>query len=282
MLDTDHPANSKDQAAGAGGAMTIRGEPGIPVDPDTNHQAVEAPIEQSLASTGTTVPAPIRRVFARPRSGGDYRLRGLDLSGPSDTPAPRRQRRPDSLRRRHQRHLAIKWLAVVLISAGAAALFRIAVIQPFTVPSATMLPTLQVGDRILVLKWSALAGAISRGDIIVFRRPALYPCGGGGDGSDLVTRVLAMPGQRIWSVGSRIFVDGSPLSEPHWYYPRFGEVGPVPVPRTIVPANDYYVMGDNRADSCDSRSFGPVPKSMIVGKVVAILVRANHVHFQLL
>ena len=218
---------------------------------------------------------------ARLRARSDHRLRGLDLTGPSYGPLPPRKRPSGSLRRRHRRIATVKWLAVVLVAAAAAVGLRASVVESFTVPSATMLPTLQVGDRILVVKSEFLTGPIKRGEIIVFRRPGLNTCGGGGAG-DLVKRVVALPGEVIWSSDGRLFVDGSALSERGWYDPRFGQVGPVPIPRTKVPAREYYVMGDNRLDSCDSRSFGAVPRSLVVGDVVAILLRGNHPHLKFL
>lgn len=230
----------------------------------------------STAVNGSLPPSP-SDAGARSRARSDHRLRGLDLGGPSSAPLPPRKRPPGSLRRRHRRFAAVKFLAVVLVVAAAAVGLRAAVVESFTVPSATMLPTLQVGDRILVVKTQFLTGPIKRGEIIVFRRPRRYTCGGGGAG-DLVKRVVALPGEVIWSSDRRLFVDGSVLREHGWYDARFGQVGPVSIPRTKVPAGEYYVMGDNRLDSCDSRSFGAVPKSLVVGHVVAILLRGNHPH----
>ena len=93
-------------------------------------------------------------------------------------------------------------------------------------------------------------------------------------------RVVALPGQTIWSLGNTIFVDGRPLHEQGWYDRRFGQTGPTPVPATTLVRNQYFVLGDNRAQACDSRAFGPISKSSIVGQGIAIVVRHGHVYFR--
>ena len=169
------------------------------------------------------------------------------------------------------------------MAALGASLLRTWVVQPFSAPSSAMLPTLQPGDRILVEKASPLAGAVRSGDIVVFRRPAHFPCStrGGNNAQDLVQRVIAVPGETIWSKGNRIYVNGQLVSERGWFDKTFGQVGPSPIMLTKVPAGRYYVMGDNRSDSCDSRAFGTISRASIVGKVFAIVVRHRHlyVHF---
>ena len=93
--------------------------------------------------------------------------------------------------------------------------------------------------------------------------------------------MIGLPGQTIWSAGDRIYVDGRPLNESGWYNPPFGELGPTPIARTTIPADSYFVLGDNRTDPCDSRAFGPVAGSSLVGKVLATTTRGGHpsVHF---
>jgi signal peptidase I len=172
----------------------------------------------------------------------------------------------------------IKWLLVLIVVAVGATVLRTSVVQPFSVPSSAMLPTLQPGDRILVVKSSRLAGPVRSGDIVVFRRPAYFPCSAqkGNKSQDLVQRVVAVPGETIWSKGNRIYVNGRLLAEHGWFDKKFGQVGPAPILFTKVPAGKYYVMGDNRSDSCDSRAFGTIPRVSIVGKVFAVVVRHSH------
>jgi signal peptidase I len=203
-----------------------------------------------------------------------------DLAGPPAAEPPphgRRlhRRRP---RRRSAKRLAVEWLIVIVIAVLVAVCLRTFVVQAFYVPSASMEPTLLPHDRILVVKPSWLAGSIDRGNIVVFRHPP------GGDGDcwiepgiqDLVKRVIGLPGETISSggpSGNTIYINGKPLSEPGWYGTPGLQVGGRPIATTKIPAGDYFVMGDNRSDSCDSRYFGVIPRSSIVGKVVALVWR---------
>jgi signal peptidase I len=207
----------------------------------------------------------------------DYRLRGLSTD-PADY-VPTAPTQPERRRRRPRRHgpLLAKVAVLLAVAALAAWVLQAFVVQPFSVPGVVMGPTLQAGDRILVVKSGLLEGPIRSGQIVVFRPSQFLPCTVGGGGGDLVLRVVALPGQTIWSIDNTIFVDGRPLRERGWYDPRFGQVGSRPIPSTTLVRNQYFVMGDNRSDACDSRVFGPVSKSSIVGVGVAVVVRHGHV-----
>jgi signal peptidase I len=115
----------------------------------------------------------------------------------------------------------------------------------------------------------------------VFTRPPLDQCGGSA-GTDLVKRVIALPGQTIYSADGILYVDGRRLREP--YLPPHDPLGP-PIPGATrhdpfhVPAGEFYVMGDNRAISCDSRFWGPIKGSSIVGRVVMLLWHDNRPDF---
>jgi signal peptidase I len=225
--------------------------------------------EEAQITTPTTTP--------RAKRSHDYRLRGLDLEAQKKGQAPTPPVRKNQLRLRHRRRLLLGWVTVVVVVAGVALLLRATVIEPFSVPSAAMEPTLHVGDRILVVKSTSLAGPIQTGSIIVFRHPEPYPCrADAGSGPDVVQRVIGLPGQTIWSVGNTIYVDGNRVNDFHRYGSSVGAVTSDPIPLTTVPAGEYFVMGDNRSQSCDSRSFGAVPASSIVGKVVSIVLRGGH------
>jgi signal peptidase I len=142
-----------------------------------------------------------------------------------------------------------------------------------------MYPTLQVGDRILVWKLG-LFGGIHRGDIVVFGRPPADTSLSAVN--DLVKRVVGMPGETISSKGDNIYINGKEIAQP--WLPKLtgGCYEPaLDIPKTHIPANDYYVMGDCRGDSEDSRYFGPIAKSLIVGKVFVVVWRNGHpdVHF---
>jgi signal peptidase I len=95
--------------------------------------------------------------------------------------------------------------------------------------------------------------------------------GGPQEGGDLVKRVIALPGQTIYSSGNSIYIDGRRLAEP--YVPHYDPLGP-PIPGASrqhpyrVPPGEYDVLDDNRADSCDSRYWEPIKGSSIIGKVM--------------
>jgi signal peptidase I len=210
----------------------------------------------------------------------DYRLRGLILDPDGHVPTapvqPERERR----RPRPLGPLAVKAAAFFAAAALAFWLLQAFVAQPFVVPGSAMAPTLQPGDRILVLKAGPVEGPVRSGQVVVIRTPRFLPCtvktaGGAGD---LVLRVVALPGQTIWSIGETIFVNGRPLQEKGWYSPKSGPVGARPIASTTLTADQYYVLGDNRSSACDSRAFGPVSRSAIVGRAVATVARDHHVY----
>jgi signal peptidase I len=207
----------------------------------------------------------------------DYRLRGLGIEATDHVPIPPLRSDSRQRRRRHGRVLAR--VTILLATAALAAwLLQAFVVQPFSMPGEAMTPSIQAGDRILVAKSSILAGHIHSGEIVVFRPPKSLACTvAGGRGGDLVLRVIALPGQTIWSAHNSVFVDGQPLRERGWYDPRFGQVGSAPIPSTTLGQDQYFVMGDNRADACDSRVFGPITTSSVVGEGIAVVVRHGHV-----
>lgn len=209
----------------------------------------------------------------------DYRLRGLSAE-PTDH-VPTTPTRTDQRRRGRHRALLAKIAVLLALAVLAALLLQAFVIQPFSVPGDAMAPTLQAGDRILVVKSSLLEGPIRSGEIVVFHPPRSLPCTvDGGRGGDLVLRVVALPGQTIWSVDNTIFVDGRPLHERGWYNPRFGQVGSTPIRRTMLAPGRYFVMADNRPDACDSRVFGPISRPSIAGEAIAVIERNGHVYFR--
>jgi len=197
-----------------------------------------------------------------------------DQAGPQRPTAPGR---PPEAARRASRGRALAEGAIALVVAVLLAVgVRTFAIQTFWVPSTSMVPTLQVGDRILVQKAFFSWHDLHQGDIVVFTKPPRDRCGGDGD---LVKRVIALPGQTIYSAGNTVYVNGRPLAEP--YLPRIDPLGP-PIPDASrarpfrVPAGDFYMMGDNRAISCDSRFWGPIKGSSIVGRVVMLFWRDGH------
>lgn len=198
-----------------------------------------------------------------------------------EVPAP--SGRPD-LPQQHRRLALLAKLAVfAAVAALAVVLIQAFVVQPFAMPGGAMAPTVQAGDRILVLKWGLLESPIRRGEIVVFHPPRSLPCTVvGGRARDLALRVVALPGEVIRSVGDTILIDGRPLGKRTWYDPRYGQVGSTPIASTTLAPGQYFVMGDNRSDACDSRLFGPITKSSVVGEGIAVVARHGHVFLRTL
>jgi len=130
------------------------------------------------------------------------------------------------------------------------------VVEAFWIPSASMVPTLKYGDRVLVNKFIYRFTEPERGDIIVFKSVD-------GDGQDLIKRVVGLPGDEIAVRRGKLFVNGEPQKEPYVNkkYPDRSFYAP-----TTVPKDHVFAMGDNRANSQDSRVFGPVPEENIEGE----------------
>ena len=180
-------------------------------------------------------------------------------------------------RRRWRRALA-EAAIVILGALLLAGLVRAFVFQTFSIPTSSMVPTLGVHDRILVQKAFFTWHDVREGDIVVFSHPALDHCPGP-PGSDLVKRVIALPGQTIYSSGNSIYSNGRLLAEP--YLPHHDPLG-LAIPHASrqrpyrVPPGEFYVLGDNRAVSCDSRYWGPIKGSDIIGKVVLVWWHNGH------
>ncbi|HEV8354285.1 MAG TPA: signal peptidase I [bacterium] len=138
------------------------------------------------------------------------------------------------------------------------------VVQAFYIPSGSMEPTLQVGDRILVSKLSYRLGAIHRGDVIVFHYP-LNP------DKDFVKRVVGLGGERVELKDGVVLINGQPISE---LYPTALAGGDRSCTSNYgpqrVPADNLFVLGDNRCNSEDSRFFGYVPLPNVIGKALFI------------
>ncbi|MEI6709982.1 MAG: signal peptidase I [Actinomycetota bacterium] len=161
----------------------------------------------------------------------------------------------------HKSRLMREWVVIVLVALVASLVIRTFIFQTFYIPSGSMEPTLLIGDRIVVDKLAVDFGSINRGDIVVFKAPATENCGGE-PVVDLVKRVIGLPGDRLSSQGNTIYVNGKPLNEA---WSHLEPLGPAINPTTVKP-NNYFVMGDNHNNSCDSRYWGTVQKSLIIGK----------------
>jgi signal peptidase I len=166
-------------------------------------------------------------------------------------------------KRRRPLRSAIEWALVIGGALLVALVIRSFLLQAFWIPTASMEPTLQEGDRVLVNKLSYDLHDVNRGDIIVFERPeAASSAHPEDDIKDLIKRVVGLPGETIEARDGAVYVDGRMLEES--YLPD--GVTTRDFEETDVPEGFVFVMGDNRGNSSDSRSFGPVDEDLIVGR----------------
>lgn len=214
----------------------------------------------------THVPPPRRSV--RPAdldSVQRARVRGADAA----PPAKPRRREPGTL--------------LMIVGALALAfLVKALLAQAFYIPSGSMIPTLQIGDRVIVEKLSYRFGDPQRGDVVVFHRPGVARPSGPVQSAkeflqglgllqpdaniDLIKRIVGLPGETVRLKGGVLFVNGRPLPEPYAVADT-RDYGPV-----TVPDGQYLMLGDNRPNSDDSRfSLGTVPRDHLVGKAFVIL-----------
>jgi signal peptidase I len=131
-------------------------------------------------------------------------------------------------------------------------------IQNYQIDGPSMQNTLHTGQYVLVNKVAYLFHAPERGDIIILQEPDQ-------PGRDLIKRVIGLPGDTIKLDGTNVWVNGTELNEPYITQKHNPDANVL-----TVPANEYFVMGDNRPVSEDSRYFGFVPKDYVVGKAILV------------
>ena len=156
------------------------------------------------------------------------------------------------------------WRSLILW-ALLALLLRWVVVEPRWIPSGSMLPTLQVQDRILVEKIRPRIsrirhGHLHRGDVVVFAPPEQLVAAGYDPSAALIKRIVGLPGDQLQVSEGRLSRNGSPAEEP-WLDETI-DYGMDPV---IVPEGQLWVMGDNRNASLDSHLWGPLPESRVIG-----------------
>ncbi|MFZ3170456.1 MAG: signal peptidase I [Carboxydocellales bacterium] len=150
-------------------------------------------------------------------------------------------------------------LEALVVAAVLAAVIRFFIFQPFYIPSGSMEPNLIPGDRIIANKFIYRFKEPARGDVMVFQFPK-------DPERDFIKRIIGLPGDMIEIRNSELFINNQLIKEP--YLPkglRFSNFGPF-----TVPADAYFMMGDNRNNSDDSRFWGEMPKKYIRGKAVLV------------
>ena len=154
----------------------------------------------------------------------------------------------------------VEWVVILVAALAVAFVVKTFLIQAFFIPSGSMEPTLKPGDRVLVNKLSYDLHSIHRGDIVVFKAPpseASDPTV-----KDLIKRVIGLPGDQIQAINGNVYINGKQLKES--YLPP-GTLT-INLPLTTVAKGQYYVLGDNRGNSKDSRYIGQIPGHLIVGR----------------
>ncbi|MFM9131905.1 MAG: signal peptidase I [Actinomycetota bacterium] len=167
------------------------------------------------------------------------------------------------------------WLVVIAVALGAAMLVRTFVLQQFYISGPSMETTMVTDDRVLVTKLSSRLHDIRRGDVVVFDRVTMN--GNTVNHDDLIKRVVGLAGEAIEIRDCAVYIDGSRLPED--YLPESDTSNPDPAARCrvvsmrriTIPEGHVFVMGDNRPESFDSRSFGSSPESLVIGRAFAVV-----------
>ena len=164
----------------------------------------------------------------------------------------------------------LEYVVLAVVAITVALLIQAYLVKPYRIPSASMETTLMIGDRVLVDRISWRFGDPKRDQIAVFHPPFAGPV--------LIKRIIGLPGDTLSVRDGKLYINGTQAVEP---YVR--EINGVQVPTEPfsngmpwslqqpykVPAGSYFMMGDNRIDSGDSREFGPVPRGQLVGHAFA-------------
>jgi signal peptidase I len=172
---------------------------------------------------------------------------------------------------------AIDWALTLVVAVAVVLVFEAEVAKPYEIPTSSMEPTLHCArpgngcrgtfsDRVLVNRLAYRFGGPRRGDVIVFEAPtkALARCGAGGA---YVKRIVGLPGETVRLADGYVSIDGKPLDENAYIRSR-AQRG-IASGSWKVPPGRYFLLGDNRNDSCDSRTWGSVARSSLIGPVVA-------------
>jgi signal peptidase I len=196
---------------------------------------------------------------------------------------PDRSTKPTEKGRRTRRTI-IEWAILIGSALLIAILIKTFLFQAFYIPSESMKPTLNVGDRVLVNKVSYRLHDVNRGDIVVFETPPRAKDANGAI-KDLVKRVVALPGETFSTRNGSVYINGQPLKEPY-LHEGVKTCAPNTAPTTCgdiddqpIPPDEVLVLGDNRTASKDSRFFGPIDESSIVGRVFVRIWPINDLGF---
>lgn len=192
------------------------------------------------------------------------------------------ERRAASSRSKPKRPLWAELAMLIIVAVSIAVLIKTFLVQPFYIPSDSMVPTILPNDRVMVSKLNYRFGEPQRGDLVVFVSPFnddfdqetflesvlrhIVEAVGirTASADDLIKRIVGLPGDEIVIREGKLFVNGGEVDEPYLLEPGvMPDFGPV-----VVPEESVFVMGDNRAISYDSTRFGAIPMDHILGEAV--------------
>jgi signal peptidase I len=178
----------------------------------------------------------------------------------------------------------IELVVIVAVALGVALGIQAFLVKPFRIPSESMVPTLEIGQRVLVNRIGEHFGDPERGDVMVFKppkgaddnmcgvsHPTEQPCPRSTPGkseTNFIKRVVGLPGERLSVRAGRVYIDGKLQKEPFILPDAQCALCNMP-DEIVVPKGQYYMMGDNRGASADSREWGPVPKDNMIGNAFA-------------
>ena len=182
---------------------------------------------------------------------------------------------------------AIDWFVTIAVAVGAVLAIKAWVVNPYRIPSSSMEPTLhcaepetgcvaRFSDRVLANRFIYHFQEPERGDIIVFETPpeAESRCGAAGT---FVKRLVGLPGDTIAERNGVVYINDKALKEP---YLNGGERDDASFRAQEIPSDHYFMMGDNRVQSCDSRVWGPIPRENIIGEVFAVYWPPQRIGFR--
>ena len=169
-----------------------------------------------------------------------------------------------------RQRVVLEYVVLAVVAIAVALLIQQFLVKPYRIPSASMEDTLLIGDRVLVDRISWRFGEPQRGDIVVFHPPKPGPV--------LIKRIVGMPGDVVSLKDGSVYIDGKLLDEPYVRVVN-GQKEPTQpfetgLPWSLqspykVPIGSYFLMGDNRTNSGDSRDFGPVARGQLIGRAFA-------------
>ena len=155
-----------------------------------------------------------------------------------------------------------EYVEAILVALIAALIIRTFVAQAFRIPSGSMIPTLLVGDQLLVDKVTYRFHPPARGDVIVFKFP-------GDETRDFIKRVIGLPGDMVEVRSKAVYINGAPLNERYAFHDVLDHIYNIPrddFGPVTVPPDKYFVMGDNRENSQDSRFWGFLDRDKVIGR----------------